>query len=95
LLLQRYGNLDYFLKMPFRRCLKFIELAYEKKDEELLFEYYLLERKFMITKQIQFMSWGDYKSKNKPNLYKGKVDNRSTEEIMKEILEVESKLRKE
>ena len=75
------------MDLPLPRAFSLIELAQEEETKEAMFRLYLVDRPNMDKKT--FMTFAEYYDKyHKP---KAKLDNRTDEEIMAEILAIEIK----
>lgn len=93
MLLTRYGNIDYVLKLRFKDARKLIQKAKEESNKDKVFELFLVERSHLLflsayghAKQKDFISFDEYYEKVSAPVVK--KDNRSTDDIMKEILEL-------
>lgn len=83
LILRRYSDINYILRMPADEFISFYKLAKEKEREERIFLQWALQLPLM-TKDT-FTSFEDYKDK-----VTGKnIDTRSTEEMLNDIDEIE------
>lgn len=85
--MHRYGSLDFANKVRFKTLTKIINKAFEEKEKEELYHMYLailpnFDKKTYLTFE-QFYTKYRAKPKEKP-----KLDNRSEEEIMQEILAI-------
>lgn len=59
LLLRRYSNIDYILNLDSEEGYEFILKAYEKSDEDKLWEQWLVQYRFM--NNDNFISFDDFK----------------------------------
>lgn len=89
MLLQRYSNIEYVLKLPLKRAIKLIEVAKEKEIEEYFYRLWLV--RYPNYDKNNFETFDEFYEKNKPK--KIVKDTRSKDEIMKEILEITPKER--
>lgn len=91
LLLRKYSNLDYILKLEFLEGYEFIANAYRKDLEERLWQKWLVDYRYM-TKE-NFISFEEYKEKvfGSDNQ---EQSNLSKEEILRQAEEIENKSRK-
>jgi hypothetical protein len=79
--------MGYILKLPYRQAFKLINKARKEKNEKRLFRLYAaLYPNF---DQKTFMSFEEYLQKCRGTTVK--IDNRSREDIMAEIMEIEKK----
>ena len=78
--------MEYILKMPIERSLKLIETAQEEETREYYYRWWLVRYPLYDSKNYEPFSEFYDKAKPKNIVY----DNRSKEEIMQEILEIES-----
>ena len=90
-LVRRYGNLDFAKKVRFKTLIKIINKSFEEDNKEKLFRIYLSLLPHM-KKQISFDEF--YKKHTASNIPK-KLDTRSEEEIMRELLAIEKQFQKE
>lgn len=90
MLLKRYSNIDYILKLPLKRATKLIKKAQEEETREYAFRIYLAAYPNMDKKN--FKSFDNFWEEIKPKRIK--LDNRSEEEIMNEILDIEKSFKK-
>jgi len=71
--LERYGSLDYLFKLDIEDALPFIDYAYEKREEELIFQRWI---------PYQQISYDEFKAQIKPPVIK------NDEEILKDVKEI-------
>ena len=90
MLLKRYGNIEYVLKLPLKRATKLIATA--QKEETLEYHYRLWLARYPLYNEKTYESFEEFYDKVKPK--KVVIDNRSEDEIMKEILEIEKSFKK-
>lgn len=89
LLLSRYSNLDYILKLGFYEGYEIILKAYKKESESRAWERWLVDYRSM-TKD-NFISFEEYKEKLfAPNIIQEKCLTK--EELLKEAAEIERKI---
>lgn len=62
LLLRRYSNIDYILKLDSEEGYNFLLKAYEKTAEDKLWEQWLVQYRFMIMNTDSFISFEDFKN---------------------------------
>lgn len=86
MILRRYGNIDYILRMPLNDFLEFYKLAKQKEREERIFLQWVVQMPLM--SQDNFVSFEDYADK----ITGRNIDTRSTEEMLKDIDEIERRL---
>lgn len=90
LLLKRYSNIDYILKMEVSDFIRFIELARDKEKEDEIRAQWIAHLPYMSMKQLKYMSFNDYKDK-----VTGKnIDTRPADVIIAEINEIHEKAKK-
>lgn|GEM_PF-3023803 len=90
MLLKRYGNIEYVLKLPLKRATKLIVKAQEEETKEYYYRWWLV--RYPLYDKKTYESFEEFYDKVKPK--KIKIDNRSEDEIMSEILEIEKYFRK-
>jgi hypothetical protein len=83
-LVHRYGSLEFTKKLSFKQLIKIINKAFEEENKEKLFRIYLSLLPHM-KKQMSFDEF--YKKHTTSNIPK-KLDIRSEEDIMREILAI-------
>lgn len=88
--MHRYGNIDFANKISFKTLIKIIQKAEEEENNDKLYQRYLVELPYM-KNDTSFEKYCE-KLKVKPNV-KAKKDNRSEEEIMKELLAIEQQFK--
>lgn len=86
MLLRRYQNIDYILRMKYDEFIEFYNLAKEKEKEERFFLQWVQQMPFM--SKDNFVPFEDYKTR----LSGKNVDRRSTQEILADIDEIERTL---
>jgi hypothetical protein len=80
LLLHRYGNIEYVLRLPVRHAIKLIAKAKEEKRQEYYFQMWLM--RFVMMDKDSFVSFEEfYESTKVPQ-----IDTRPKDEIMKDLL---------
>lgn len=79
------------MKLPIKRATKLIAQAQEEETREYALKFYLTDRAKM--DNGNFKTFNEYLDDLIPK--KIALDNRSEDEIMQEILEIENKFRKE
>lgn len=85
-MLQRYGNIDYFMDLPFDTGVQLILRAQEQKRDERIFLQWAVQLPFMDPQKP--VSFPDYKDR-----VTGKnLDLRPASEILAELDEVEQRL---
>ena len=96
----RYGNIDCVLKMKFRQAKKLIDKAEQERDAENLFKVYLVDRKHQLyllangaIKKGDILTFKQYYDQVLPT--KSEIDNRSTDEIVNEILSMQFPIQRE
>lgn len=89
LLLSRYSNIDYILKLEFQEALELVKKAYEKDFEARLWEKWLVDYRNMDEKT--FISFEDYKKKilDKSQVVKDKT---SKEDLLVMAAEITDKI---
>ena len=87
MLLHRYSTIDYILKIPFSQSIKLIEKATEEETREQLFRLYLVDRPNMTRETAK--SFNQYYDEH--IIQNVKLDTRSQEEIMEDLLSIERK----
>lgn len=86
MLLRRYHEIDYILKMPLAQFVEFYKIAREKEKEERIFAQWTQQMPFM--SRDNYISFEDYKDR----LTGKNIDTRSTAEISAETDEIERRL---
>ena len=79
------------MRLPLTKALKLVAKAQEEDTRDYAFKIYLA--KYPNMTQENFVTFNEFWEEIKPE--KKIIDNRSEDEIMKEILEIENKFRKE
>jgi len=81
--------MDYILKMPYPQAFKLINKAREQNRHDMLFKMYItLYPNF---NKKTYMTFEEYE--DKCNGISAEMDNRTKEEIMNEIMEIENKFK--
>lgn len=95
LLLSRYSNIDYILKLEFQEALELVKKAYEKDFEARLWEKWLVDYRNMDEKS--FVSFEDYKKKilDRSQLIQDKTSKEELLEMADEIVDKISRKRGE
>lgn len=83
LILRRYSDINYILRMPYDDFIGFYKLAKDKEKEERIFLQWALQLPLM-TKDT-YTSFEDYKDK----LTGANIDTRTTQEMLDDITEIE------
>lgn len=91
LLLSRYSNIDYILRLDFEEGRELIEKAKEKEVDSMLWDRWLVDYRNMRTDK-DFISFSAYKDKLIPK--KTEVVNDSKEDLLEMAKEIEEKLAK-
>lgn len=91
LLLKRYSNIDYILRLDFEEGNKLIEKAKEKEIDKKLWDRWLIDYRHMRTNE-QFISFEDYKERLMPK--KKEINKDTKEDLLKMAEEIENKLAK-
>lgn len=86
MLLRRYHDINYILRMPFKEFIEFLNLAKEKERESRIFFQWVAQLPFMSSEN--YLSFEDYKAK----LTGANIDKRSTKELLEEADEIEKML---
>lgn len=89
LLLSRYSNVDYILKLEFYEGYEVIKKAYEKERESNLWSRWLVDYNRM--NKDNFISFEDYKNKLIIKNY-GQDKQISKEDLLREAEEIERKI---
>ena len=91
MLLTRYGNIEYVLKLKLKQAIKLVKKAIEEDNKEKLFQLYLVDHKHDLylfangaIKQKDLKTFNEYIKDTQMNKYS--YDTRSTDEIMAELL---------
>lgn len=71
--MRRYGSLDYVYSLDLEEALSFIDFAYEKQTEELIFQRWI---------PYQHISYDEFKAQIKPPVIK------SDEEILNDVKDI-------
>lgn len=90
MLLKRYSNIEYVLKLPLKRAIKLIRKAEE--EEKLEYYYRLWLVRYPSYNKSNYESFEEFYEKVRPKEIK--IDNRTEDEIMQEILEIERSFKK-
>lgn len=90
MLLRRYGNIDYVLKLQFCDAIELINFAAEEEQKEKFFRIWL-ERYSSYTKK-DYESFEEFYEKCFPPV--APLDTRSMDELMQEIMEAEQLIKK-
>lgn len=81
LLLRRYRDIDYVLRMPYLDGMKLINKAFENEQDEIIYERWLTLYPYMEIKKIHFISFKDYKRKLTGKFYT--KSGKSTDELIR------------
>lgn len=85
MLLKRYNNIDYILKLSIKRAVKLIQKAAEEEQKETALRFYLAQLPNMDEKT--FMPFDQYYKNTKIDY--SAIDTRSKSEIMAELLNIQ------
>lgn len=81
LLLHRYGSAEYVFKMPLKQSLKLIQKAHEEQNRDRVYQRYLVLLPHM--NESNYQSFDEFYQSTLP----AKIDTRSVDDIMRDILE--------
>lgn len=80
MLLHRYGNIEYVLRLPVRSAIQLIKKAMEEEERAVLFQMWLM--RFTLMDKDSYVSFEEFYENARPK----DIDKRPKEEIMKELL---------
>lgn len=90
MLLKRYGNIDYVLKLPLKRANKLIAKAMEEETKEHYYSWWLV--RYPLYDKQSYESFDEFYDKIKPK--KIIIDTRPKEELMKELIGIEKSFKR-
>ena len=90
MLLKRYSDINYVLKLPLKRAIKLLNKAQEEETKEYYYRTWLA--RYPLYTEKTYESFIEYYEKCNP--VKIKYDVRSTDDIMLEMTKVEESFKK-